>query len=201
VQSIACPFEPWEPSPDIGCDSAPRFQVFEPPHIYADLSLTGRLGRWPPGIRNLPICIRQSEPQCIGQYPRAGFPLPNMFGDRQCKSMFVWSMMPNADERPPLWDHRQATKSPEDRPVSTPRRITVRRCKRRGPLAAGLLRKIRGPLNAVMPVMPAMPRVVSVATNRGCRDVTLHPLFSAVPQLPWFNTAGKGTIRGKACPS
>jgi hypothetical protein len=39
--------------------------------------------------------------------------------------------------------------------------------------------------------------VASVATNRGFRDETQVPLFSAVPQVPSFNREGQEPIWGK----
>lgn len=73
------PNREWEPATDIGSASTSRFQDLLPPHVDADRTLTGRLGRRTPGIRNLPICDRQSEPPCIWDSPGPHL----VFGDRQ----------------------------------------------------------------------------------------------------------------------
>jgi hypothetical protein len=55
-----------EPPADIGARLQVPVSDPLPPHVDADRPRTGGLGRRTPGIRNLPIFARQSEPQCIG---------------------------------------------------------------------------------------------------------------------------------------
>lgn len=52
-----------------------------------------------PGIRNLPICDRQSEPQCTGVALRPVLPRLAVFGDRRWTSD-AWHLEPNAGSAP-----------------------------------------------------------------------------------------------------
>jgi hypothetical protein len=108
------PNREWEPAPDIGPASTSRFQDLLPPHVDADRTLTGRLGRRTPGIRNLPIYDRQSEPPCIWGPVRC---LVIDDGDM----MFASQCWPKAG-RPSraVSNCRAATEESGDRPASKP---------------------------------------------------------------------------------